>query len=239
MTKAEFEQYKIEQPLRLLELLRRVAQQANSALPSEARDYMKLPDPQPPEWFDPANPHLIIGELQRLFYHIPEHRPGWIELNEEQDAAIDMLIAIGVTVRSTQDIDHLLALRLIDTSLYLGHLLAVAHSMQWESAAEEGEMFFTRQKEKSKRKRPKRISHFKDKMQTAMYIAKCKGETFNTFHNAWATETKDGVRLTLVEPLKATKDQHYLLDDENQTAIQPKTYKYGTLEKWWYESKPS
>lgn len=131
----EFEQQAL---IRLIDVLKGWATHALNTVPPEARDWFEVPDMQPSEWYDTEHPHLILGEIHRLFFRIPTAWPARITFTEEQAHAREVLLSIGRAVRATQGLDPEKALRLLAAGVNVGHRVTYAHVKPFEPVAESG-----------------------------------------------------------------------------------------------------
>lgn len=138
-SKAEAERFKGPEGTgrRVAVALRAWLVRAIETLPPEARALYRI-DPEPPEWFDPAHPHLVVGECERLVSGIPDASPGWIEWTPDQARAVGVLHAAREAVKVARGVPAPQALLILERSIDLGIQAARAHVEPWEASAATG-----------------------------------------------------------------------------------------------------
>lgn len=139
LTKEEFAEYERQAIAGLIDALKGWAARALDSVPTEAREWFKVPDMKPPDWYDTAHSHLLLGELHRVFCTIPTSFPAWIPFTEEQEQAREVLMSIGRAVRATRGLDPEKALKLLGAGIGVGHCVTRAHVKPFEPLAESGE----------------------------------------------------------------------------------------------------
>jgi hypothetical protein len=228
----EAAQFDLETSAEIVERLRAITTRALSELPEEFRDWLgeRMPDTNPPEWFDPGYPHLLYGEAMRLYFSFPSSKPDWIALNQVQSNAWEILVSARRAVHMMKDLPDEQALRLLSAGVNLGEALAMAHAQPWEKSAEYGKATGVNQQERARQPRPSTLSPLKAKVLALMFRYKQDDTLFSTFMEAWRMEPLDGLRIERIGMAEREQEQKYLITDENSDGIEPsKPYAYKTL----------
>jgi hypothetical protein len=135
MSDEELGEFERQAGIRLLEYMRGIAKKADSILSPEAKSWFKVDLSPPADWFDPEYPHLVLGEIHRMFCKLPEYYPAWMSFTDEEMEAVAVLLALRKAVRATRGIDPQKALQLLNSGVVLGHTVTKAHVMPREESA--------------------------------------------------------------------------------------------------------